>query len=103
MSTERTNEELARERAEWLHRHNAPKDWIVMTAQEVAELKAALTTATAERDREIAALVKAARAICDDLITERDGVAGDPLAINHDALRFDHIESLHAALRKAHD
>lgn len=30
---------IAKERAEWLHRHDAPKDWLIVTKDEVATLK----------------------------------------------------------------
>ncbi len=29
----------AKRRAEWLHAHNAPKDWVVLTESEVAQIK----------------------------------------------------------------
>lgn len=42
----------------------------------------------------------ALKEVCDDLITERDGLVGEPLAIDHDRLRFDHVEKMHQALTR---
>lgn len=37
-------------RAEWLHLHNAPKDWIVMTSHEIATLKAHIAALQADKE-----------------------------------------------------
>ena len=42
------DEQEAKRRAEWLHRNNAPFDWVVLTIEEVAKLRADLARVTAE-------------------------------------------------------
>ena len=41
----------AKRRAEWLHEHNAPKNWIVLTGEEVDAIKADLVTQTLSLSR----------------------------------------------------
>jgi len=41
-ATPRTDADEAKSRAEWLHKHGAPKDWLVFTESEVAALKGEL-------------------------------------------------------------
>ena len=53
--TPRTDDQEARYRAEWLHKHNAPKGWLVLTEFEVATIKHELT----DVQRELAAIVLA--------------------------------------------
>jgi hypothetical protein len=48
--------EKAKSRAEWLHRHMAPRDWIVLTAFEVATIRAELAVVKRERDEALEAL-----------------------------------------------
>jgi hypothetical protein len=46
----------ANRRAEWLHKHKAPKDWIVLTTSEVSVIREELLAVERERDeaRELA-------------------------------------------------
>jgi hypothetical protein len=45
--TPRTDAEEAKLRAEWLHAHNAPKDWVILREHEVAAIKRELAEAKA--------------------------------------------------------
>ena len=37
--TDTKDEAEAKRRAEWLHKHKAPKNWIILTIEEVREVK----------------------------------------------------------------
>lgn len=43
----------ANRRAEWLHKHKAPKDWIVLTTSEVSTIREELAAVERERDKAI--------------------------------------------------
>ena len=44
------DEAEAKLRAEWLHRHKAPKNWIILTGSEVSTIRAELEATERERD-----------------------------------------------------
>ncbi len=48
----------ANRRAEWLHKHKAPKDWIVLTTSEVSVIREELLAVERERDEAREALGK---------------------------------------------
>jgi hypothetical protein len=48
----------AKLRAEWLHKHKAPQDWIILTGSEVSTIQVELETMQRERDAAIDALMK---------------------------------------------
>jgi hypothetical protein len=48
-----TDEAEAKLRAEWLHRHKAPKNWIILTGSEVSTIRAELEATERERDEAI--------------------------------------------------
>jgi len=45
------DESEAKLRAEWLHKHKAPKDWIILTGSEVSTIRAELEAVQRERDK----------------------------------------------------
>lgn len=51
--TPRTDDQEAKFRAEWLNKHEAPKEWIVLTNSEVSIVKKELATVTAARDEAV--------------------------------------------------
>ena len=50
----------ANRRAEWLHKHKAPKDWIILTTSEVSTIREELAAVERERDeaRDVLAATK---------------------------------------------
>lgn len=48
----------AKLRAEWLHKHKAPQDWIILTVSEVSTIRTELDAIQRERDAAIDALKK---------------------------------------------
>lgn len=45
-----TDAEEAKFRAEWLHKHKAPKDWIILTNNEISTIRSELEFVLRERD-----------------------------------------------------
>ena len=80
----------AKRRAEWLHAHNAPKDWVILTESEVAAMKADLVKLVWDKN-EMERLLRRIRNEPDLLKRggkgEQDQYAGLPAAYAHiDAL-----------------
>jgi hypothetical protein len=62
----------AKLRAEWLHKHKAPQDWIILTGSEVSTIQVELETMQRERDAAIDALMK-----IEDLFLDGEDIYAD--------------------------
>jgi hypothetical protein len=62
----------ANRRAEWLHKHKAPKDWIVLTTSEVSVIREELLAVERERDEAREALMKIEEVFIDGEDTYED-------------------------------
>ena len=62
----------AKLRAEWLHKHKAPQDWIILTGSEVSTIRTELDAIQRERDNAIDALMK-----IEDLFLDGEDIYAD--------------------------
>jgi hypothetical protein len=97
-----TDEAEAKRRAEWLHKHNAHKDWRILSLSEIAVIRGELLVLKRERDEEREKYLKEKEELdktLDELVEASGRIVGISGQLLCSALHVGKLEKENAKLR----